>query len=496
MVSRNYESRGSAKERVPGALFRAMACLYLKKFPGTSRGALARELGRRLVLSGIAYHERTLKRQIRGDIESVPGAVEALMRRLLIESDGLRTEGDIEKALHDSGLQVPRSRRVSRRLPAERILPLARLWLYLNPGRSRRRLAERLHRDLPWEGGGLGINFLQAILSGRAGTVRRELKEKLLEYLGECGVRSEDEALALCRREEEGILRSLKGREFTDLRRFVRLCRLWQVLRREPSSRRLASRLREEMARRGVPLSLHHFQELVDGKLRRVRGAILEAMEGLLRKELGSRDVEEEIEKVSCEPARLADLGWVRVEPIAMMAREWASNHPGASMRRLAFQVARSVRRMGYSAGISTLQPILGGRKKKTRGFIYRAVMRQLGRGSRIPEEHRVRSSRGIEAAAWGDETLLRRISRVISRSGDLPRPALGDYLRIARRCLGKPGHSPHLGSFLALRIEKAYKIPRRRVADLLRSREAMDRDPQGAAGESFARDDSAGGES
>lgn len=96
--------RGRPVERVPGELFRAMAALYLGKFPGVTRGALAGELRRRLVRKGLRSSGRSLRRQIGGDIGSVPAALEDAMRCLLIESDGLRTPRDIHRALEEAGL--------------------------------------------------------------------------------------------------------------------------------------------------------------------------------------------------------------------------------------------------------------------------------------------------------------------------------------------------------------------------------------------------------
>ena len=44
------------------------------------------------------------------------------------------------------------------------------------------------------------------------------------------------------------------------------------------------------------------------------------------------------------------------------------------TMRKLAIQISRIVGELGYATSPNTIQPILGGHKKKTRGFIYRAI--------------------------------------------------------------------------------------------------------------------------
>jgi hypothetical protein len=216
-------------------------------------------------------------------------------------------------------------------------------------------------------------------------------------------------------------------------------------------------------------MSLHHFQELVEGKRRQVRGAFVSAMEDLVRAEIaGVGDLDAALQAISSETSRLADLGWVRVEPISEMAREWLARNPEGSLRRLAVRAVRSVRRMGYSAGLSTIQPILSGRKRKTRGFIYRAVARQLGRGGRIPEGDRIRSPRSLDAAGGTASPGSRRMAEAFSRAARSPRPPLANYLGEVRTYLGKPVRSSHLRGFLALRVERAYGIPRGRAARLL----------------------------
>jgi hypothetical protein len=109
-------------ERIPGAAFRAAASLHLTRSPHLSREALARELRERLERRGIGYHLRTLKRQLSGSVATVPPEVErALLREAGLGSDEARTPTYMAR---------------------ERVLPLAELWLYLHPDRSKRALAD------------------------------------------------------------------------------------------------------------------------------------------------------------------------------------------------------------------------------------------------------------------------------------------------------------------------------------------------------------------
>jgi hypothetical protein len=222
------------------------------------------------------------------------------------------------------------------------------------------------------------------------------------------------------------------------------------------------------MSRRGVSRSLHHFQELLEGRLCRVRRAVLEALEGIVRCGLGIRDLDTELRKMDSGRAARRDLEWVRAEPVAGMARDWVSRNPGTSFRRLALRVAEDVRKGGFPVGVSTIQPVLGGWKKKTRGFVYRAVALQVGRRADIPDEFLIRSPRRTEpapSASLDPNTLARRIQ---ARAEVESKPGIESFARHARRFLGKPRCSPHLRGFLLLRMEKAYRVSRRRASKLL----------------------------
>src|SRR5712692_9862013 len=191
--AREGASHGSP-ERVPGAIFRVLAALYLRCHPDESRGALARELGRRLASGGIHYDLRTLRRQLTGAVSTVPPEVEAAMRQILRERDGLAREEELERALAASGIEIPPGDRASAYVMVERILPMVRLWLHLNPGQSKRFLASRLANDLGRKGSRSTIDSLQSVLAGRKRRVRRAVHRVLLGCLAELGLTSEEEA--------------------------------------------------------------------------------------------------------------------------------------------------------------------------------------------------------------------------------------------------------------------------------------------------------------
>ena len=386
-------SHGSP-ERMPGALFRAVGVLFLQK-KDVSREALARELKEHLATLGISYHVRTLKRQLTGKVASVAPEVQGAMRHLVLKANGLRTQADIEAALLAAGLEVAPQLRQPEYLSSERIVPLAELWLLFNPTDSRRALATLLSERLARRGVHLNVNALQNILAGRQALARTEIQEVLLGLLSAHGVASEDEARARWQRSQAEIAQYAEQRALEPAARLVGLAMAWKLRNHQPSSRHLSVILLHKLRQHGIDLGLEQIQKAVNGRFKQVRHALVVEMEGMLRESLPEgHDLPGEVAAAAQRLTRQIDLCWVNAEPIAALAKAWLSQHPDATMRQLAIRVANTARRMGYATSYNTTQPILGGHKKRTRGFVYRALLKQIEGRERepIPEEHILRS--------------------------------------------------------------------------------------------------------
>jgi len=444
--------------RIPGAMFRVLAVLYLRRHPDVPRGALAWELSRRLASGGIHYHLRTLRRQLSGAVSTVPPEAETAMRQILRERDGLAREEELERALAASGIEIPHGDRASAHVMVERLLPLVQLWLHLNPGKSKRFLASRLANDLGHEARRSTIDSLQSVLAGRKGRVQRAVHCLLLGYLAELGATSEEEARLRARELQQDIRRSLRRRSFVDASRFRQLGRLWQVRRHEPSTRRLAVLLKERLSRWGLSANVTHLQTIINGDSRCVRGVFLEAMEEVLRE--GIRDlpnVGRRLRTATASEQVEADLKWAPAQPTAAMAREWLAAYPGVSQRELARRLCKTLTRLGYSSSPNTLQPILGGRRKKTRGFVHRALLEQLnGRTTRPPSSGK-KKTRGLGTPP----------GNVVTPNGK-PSLTWREFLRQAREYLPS-ARSPHLAPLLAARAERLYGIPRAKAEARIR---------------------------
>lgn len=458
---RNHGTRA----RIPGDLFRAMAQLYLERRPDITREGLARRIARQLQSDGVEYHVRTVRRQILGIVSSVPPEVENTLRRFALLDLGFGSDAELMKELEARGHRFAPEARRSRYVPIQRLLEITELWLYFNRGKSKRILARRLSNDLSARGVKLSFDSIQGKLAGKGHLVRREVLEQLLAYLAPHGVSSEAEAEAFKAEQAMRIDGTLHGRELTDSTEFRKLCRLWQLKHKEGSSRRLAQLLKQTLAEDGVDMSITHLQRAIGGKTPRIRRDLLSAMEALLESALPEgRSVEEELLETAWNGTKNADLAWVSCEPIAALATEWLAENPGSSMRQLAIRVAGTIRRMGYGSSHNTIQPILGGWKKKTRGYVYRAVQKQFAnrQSDKIPEEHIIGPIPGAEFAPPPTAQTKRRGGQKV--------PSLNTFLRNAKKDLGS-AKSPHLARLLALRAERIYGLPAEEATAKLQGR-------------------------
>lgn len=376
-----------ATERVPGTTFRVVVAQFVEQNPGLSREAVARVLRDRLAERGIDYHLRTLKRQISGAVATVPPDVLDALRGVITESSG--TNGTAEQVEPNPLLEVLHSAE-AHTLPVyvarERVLPIVELWLYLHPDQSKRALATALRSGLEELGIQLNLDSLQSILAGKQQLIRREVKEVLLSMLKSHGIENAAHAHARWEAMSNEIRTANEGRFFENARKIHDVAREWKVVYKEPSSRKLAIQLRERLAERGIEMGLPHIQKLVDGRAHRIRHGVATAIEEILRDEIAARAVP--VAPVEAPVTNELDLAWVQAEPIAKMAQEYIAAKKGMTMRKLSIQLSNLVNRYGYATSPNTIQPILGSHKKKTRGFIYRAMLEVTGQEPLVPQAH------------------------------------------------------------------------------------------------------------
>lgn len=477
-LRRNHGSRA----RISGELFRALASIYLNERKDVPRDTLAGIVSNRLAERGIEYHPRTVRRQILGSVASVPPEVEGMLMELCLTDVFGGDESALTVALAAHGYQVTEADARAPYVSVDRLGELVRLWLYFHRGRSKRALAERLHTDLGKRDVALTRESIQWKLAGNGYLVRREVLSQILEYLAPFGVRDEQEARNYLVEHADDIELSLDGRSLIDAKDFRRYCRLWQIQNREASSRRLAQLLQHRLEDRGIKLGIEHLQRSIAGKAPRVRRDLFEAMEQLLQESVGpDQDLSSIVNRAEWNGPRQLDLAWVRCEPIAELAREWMEQNPGSTMRQLALRVVKTIRRMGYQSSHNTIQPILGGWKKRTRGYVYRALLKQFPdrQDDRIPEEHFVGPILGAEFSSErkrskGEMSALSEHPSevgmdIVAKSGggrpgsswpgpEIDERDLAHFIEEAKTHLSQ-AKSPHFARLAALRAEKLFGI-------------------------------------
>jgi len=385
MDSDRLEDRRShgSPERIAGKLARAMGEFALSKGLFPSKESLARKLCEDLKSCGVIYHIRTLKRRISGAIGTVPPEVESVLATVVFNDNGRRSGVDIRQLCAEAGINRPDGKDSPAYVLSEKVLPLAQLWLHLNPQASKRALANRLQHDLEKQGISYTVDTLQAILAGKNWLlVRPVIGERLVEYLRDVGINSRAEAAARIQAQAEDIRRSLAERQLLPIRRFRELCQLWLWKHHNASAQHLAAALQQRLLERGVQMNRDYIQHAVSARSRHVRRRLELVLEELLRKDLAaSKDLDAALASTSRDRLRhKQDMEWVESEPIVALGKSWLEQHPNTSVLQLAIRLSARIQEMGYSRSHNTLQPILGGWKRRTRRFVYRAMLVEHGR--------------------------------------------------------------------------------------------------------------------
>ncbi|MDJ0764186.1 MAG: RNA polymerase sigma factor RpoD/SigA [Myxococcota bacterium] len=383
-------------ERVPGALFKAMGTLFLNKRPDLDQRDLEKLLLKRIAAQGRAYHRRTIRRQLSGAIASVPRLVEEQMRAILREHGGITDQGDLRNALREVGITVPADERFGPYVAFERIRPLVGLWLHFYPNKTKRFLATVLSSDLAAMGVTLGVNPLQLILAGKCRVVRREVLSILLRYLQPHGIETPEAAAMMAEKLADEIEASITGRRLISAVHFHELATVWQRQNQGASIRKLAMHLQEALEQRHIRTKFSYLQKLLTSDTghgqRRVYDTLKHLVQGCLPP---NQNIDDLLGKRRRANAFVTDVEWVKTTPVVDLAEKWLSSHPDVSKRQLAMRVAKTVKKLGYLTSHNTIQSVLAGRTTRTRGFVYRAMLKQFNGkpNTSIPAEFFLRDS-------------------------------------------------------------------------------------------------------
>jgi hypothetical protein len=357
-------------------VLRALAGLYLDHKTRRSRSALAKHVAEELARLKCRYHERTIRRYINGTPSTVPAVVETAIRRVVAEALRLGDDRALDHALKHAGLAVSKSQDEPRLASTRRLVPLTDLWLYFHPGRTKRSLARQLSRDLQQRGIWVSPEALQSQLVAKTHkSVRREVVDQMISYLGEFGIDSELRANSFWTTHHEEIERALAGRKQMDADSAKDLALVWQLHNRGASHRSLAAVVRDRLARHGISASIDRLQDLLSGRQARTQRRVLEALAWVVSAQLPKRTtLAEALADVRSRVQLRDDFHWVSARPIVQMGRRLTATGPWRSQRQLAAAVARVVNELGYQIHPHTVLVLLLGARKKARGYVWRAL--------------------------------------------------------------------------------------------------------------------------
>lgn len=367
-------------ERIPGDRLRATYELIQAR-AGRTKTELAREVVAVLGRTGTRYDAKTIMRQFSGAVRTTTREVERALEQIALAQTNLTPDELAAVETTDRPTFVT----------AEAAAAPLELWLHRHPGASKRTLAERLRERLAAGGTEVSFHTINGLLSGKSARWRADVVDALLEELGLATI---EDAAAERTRVSSEVKASVEARSLVSAERVPELCRLYRHRTRCPSTRKMAQAVAATLAASGITLNYEHVQRILGGRSDSVRKAVLHAIEATVRGVLRDGEtIETALDSLPKSRLRDDDLEWVEAKPIADLAKEWLAAHPKVTQRQLAIRVAKAVRRMGYQCSLDSVQPILGGWKKNTRGFVYRAMLQQFERGKPkvIPKKHLLR---------------------------------------------------------------------------------------------------------
>lgn len=368
-----------------------------------------------------------------GNVGSTHRLLEDEMRQILRTDFDYRDDTDLDIALERAGFLVDEAQRGSLFVSTKEVLPFVHLWLYKNPTGTRRGLAHIIDRKLKRRDVTVDINYLQTIIGGKTPVLRTDVAETLIislvESLAKHGVDSKERALELIERERENIDYAVRGRELVDVHEFYELAKVWQWRNSGATKRKLANLLRDRLGQSGLTLDLNHLQRLLNGKENKGQRRVVDALQEVVKDSLPSYlSLADAKKKVREGFTGADDLEWVKSEPIHEMALRWLEDHPNTSRRQLAIDASKMVSKMGYSTSHHTIQKLLAGNTARTRGFVYRALLKIVTEDSRprIPEQHILSPERKLRRTIF--PARLQRPS--VKKSAEMP-PSQGDLVTL-----------------------------------------------------------------
>lgn len=327
---------------------------------------LIRTLSQSLEGQGLHYHPRTLKRQLLGSIEYIPEPLEKSLLHWLEEHPIPGKKSLLENFVQEKSA-LAKSQDDSLYVPPAFLHQMADGYLFRHKGLSRRKLALQLGASLKAKGLSIGLETLQAALSGKTQKVRKVLEEELLGYFLAEGLADRAAVEAYLEAAEGSGKQEVQKIEVGDLSHYADA---YLLKHRGLSKRQLALRLQQRLQEKGYAYHLSSLQSVLEGKTHKTRKVIVDTLQELL--EADGLDAADKVADF-VRSAGGASLEWsqyVAAEAVPGQVERLLQAAPGLTRRQIALQLQTDLKAREFHFSLSTLQYLLAGKTQRIKKVV------------------------------------------------------------------------------------------------------------------------------
>ena len=370
---------------------------------------LVRALSQSLQAQGLHYHPRTLKRQLLGSIEYIPQPLETTLLQWL-ETNPVPGKKGILEDFAQAKQALAKSKDDSLYVPPAFLKQMADAFLFRHKELSRRKLAMKLGSSLKQKNISIGLETLQAALSGKTQKVRKVLEEELLGYFLAEGF--ENRATVEAHLQEAAVSdnQEVLKIEVGDLSQWADA---YLLKHRGVSKRQLALRLQHRLQEKGYGYHLSSLQSVLEGKTRKTRKVIVDTLQELLQAE--GLDASDKIADFvrSAEGAPLEWGHYLSAEAIPNQVETLLQAKPGLTRRQVALQLQSDLKEKGFDFSLSTLQYLLAGKTQRVKKVVADLLAAYLEPGGMPSFEFAARRQGGFHG---GRQALQKRVEESCAR--------------------------------------------------------------------------------
>lgn len=328
--------------------------------------AIIGELCRSMEKFGLHYHPRTIKRQLKGNIEYVPEALELALIHWVQDQKlpgSKKSLNNFEKAKKD----IENSDDLSLYISPDFFIQMAEGFLFLHKQLSRRKLALLLQIQLEKRKVFIGLETLQAALAGKTQKIRKVIEEELKQLFFEDGFndkKSLDEYLKKVSSEGKNEIKKV------EVENIVEAVDAYLLKTKDISKRQFAIKVKACLEIKGYVYHLSSIQSVIEGKTRKTKKAILETIYEIFADAGISK--EEGLQKALLSIPE-SQRGWnhyINAEIIPSLVEQIIEQNPSMTRRKLALLMRDDLSENNFNFSLNTLQYILGGKTKRTRKIV------------------------------------------------------------------------------------------------------------------------------